>query len=156
MSYKSCNCYTILGLHKSQHKPERSMECIHVRNLDAWEKHGSVCMAKIKCGWWCHIKVATVYTILGLHKSQHKLALYICSRKETFCAVCGLGMRLHTSVVTLIFSPAPSPTFLQSSIQKTPHSPASNWPRRDYRHSNSKWEELHSTDKHRGYHCPGD
>ena len=59
-----------------------------------------------------------------LHKSQHKLALYICSRKETFRTVCGLGMRLHTHKCGHSYlppPPAPFPTFLQSSIQKTPH-----------------------------------
>ena len=41
----------------------------------------------------------------------------------------------------------------QGSTQRTSLcSPASNWPRRDYHHGNSKWEELHPTDEDRG-HC---
>ena len=44
----------------------------------------------------------------------------------------------------------------QDSTQRTPPRPStSNWPTRDYHHGNSKWEELHSTDKHRGHCCPG-
>ena len=44
----------------------------------------------------------------------------------------------------------------QCSTQRaSPHSPASHWPRRNYHHGNSKWEELHSADKHRGHCCPG-
>ena len=43
--------------------------------------------------------------------------------------------------------------FSQRSTQRTcPHSPASNSPRKDCHHGNSKWKELHTTDKDRG-HC---
>ena len=35
------------------------------------------------------------------------------------------------------------------------HSPASNWPRRDYHHGNRKWEELYQTDKDREHCSPG-
>ena len=47
-------------------------------------------------------------------------------------------------------------SLLQGSTQRTSLcSPASNWPRRDYHHGNSKGEELHSTDQDRGHCCPG-
>ena len=45
----------------------------------------------------------------------------------------------------------------QGLTQRSPPcSPASNWPRRDYHHGHSKWEELNQTDKNRGCCCPRD
>ena len=44
----------------------------------------------------------------------------------------------------------------QGSTQRTSSpSCASNWPRRDYHHGNSKWEELHHTDKDSEHSYPG-
>ena len=44
----------------------------------------------------------------------------------------------------------------QGSTQRTSSlSHTSNWPRRDYHHGNSKWEELHHTDKDSEHSYPG-
>ena len=67
-------------------------------------------------------------------------------------------MSKYPSIATLLLiSQLSTPIALsQSSTQKNlAHTPASNWPRRDYHHGNRTWEELHPTDKDRGHYCPG-